>query len=228
LKVGYVFCACSIDLPIADGAWVICMTLSVMYVVHSIQMAWNQPFKRNKFRCRRGSCSKFYSRSWRGNRVMVKVMTSRHKIKMKDWTPRSRPVYSVRDDEYHELREFYRSNGYREPANPSKVMTAVQYSQYLQIHGRDITIPADCSVSPDISDAFVQVPVDCCRRCSTDVSEISDEWCFSASKDDVNSPIRYNSDSFQIAIDNCATSCFTNSMEDFIGTPRIRHRLWCF
>jgi hypothetical protein len=30
----------------------------------------------------------------------------------------------------------------------------------------------------------------------------------------------YDSDSFQIAIDNCATSCFTNSMEDFIGTPR--------
>jgi hypothetical protein len=31
--------------------------------------------------------------------------------------------------------------------------------------------------------------------------------------------IRYDSDSFQIAIDNCGTSCFTNSMTDFIGTP---------
>jgi hypothetical protein len=151
---------------------------------------------------------------------MIKVMTSRHKIKMKDWTPRYRPAYLVRDDGYHKLREFYRSNGYREPVDPSKVMTAVQYSQYLQIHGQDATIPADCSVSSDISDAFVQVPVDCCHLCSTDVSKISDKWCFSASKDDVDSPIRYNSDSFQIAIDNCTTSCFTNSMEDFNGTPR--------
>jgi hypothetical protein len=130
---------------------------------------------------------------------MIKVMTSRHKVKMKDWTPRYRPVYSVCDDEYHELREFYRSNGYREPKDPSKVMTAVQYSQYLKIHRRDATIPADCSVSSDISDAFVQVPVDCCECCHpclTDISEISDEWCFSASKDDVDSPIRYDSDSF--------------------------------
>jgi hypothetical protein len=31
--------------------------------------------------------------------------------------------------------------------------------------------------------------------------------------------LQYNSDLFEIAIDNCATSCFTNSMEDYVGTP---------
>ena len=47
-------------------------------------------------------------------------------------------------------------------------------------------------------------PVDCCMHASHD------------------SPghIRYDSDSFQIAIDNCATSCFTNCMDDFIGKPK--------
>ena len=34
---------------------------------------------------------------------------------------------------------------------------------------------------------------------------------------------RYDSDSFQIAIDNCAMSCFTNDLQDFIDTPRDTH-----
>ena len=44
------------------------------------------------------------------------------------------------------------------------------------------------------------------------------DWCFQ-STDRAVASIRYDSDSFQIAIDNCATSCFTNSMDDFVGTP---------
>jgi hypothetical protein len=31
--------------------------------------------------------------------------------------------------------------------------------------------------------------------------------------------LRYSSNSFEIAIDNCATLCFTNLMEDYVGTP---------
>jgi hypothetical protein len=42
--------------------------------------------------------------------------------------------------------------------------------------------------------------------------------CFTAARGKGTST-RYDSDSFQIAIDNCATSCFTNLMDDFVGTP---------
>ena len=46
------------------------------------------------------------------------------------------------------------------------------------------------------------------------------DCCFTASSKAPNS-IRFDSDSFQIAIDNCATSCFTNEMQDFIkGTVK--------
>jgi hypothetical protein len=207
---------------------VICLTLILTYIIDRVQQVWNQPFKRNKFHRQQGSCSRFYSRSWKGNQVMIKIMKSRDKVKMQDWTPRCCPTYSVFNDHYHELREFYQSNGYREPKGcPSKVMTALQYSQYLEVHGQKITGQADCCVSLDIANAFfVQVPVNCCHCCHpclTDVSKTSDEWCFSASKDNVDSPIRYDLDSFHIVIDNCATSCFTNSMEDFIGTPKKTH-----
>jgi hypothetical protein len=44
------------------------------------------------------------------------------------------------------------------------------------------------------------------------------DCCFTAAKGQP-STTRYDSDSFQIAIDKCATSCFTNNMEDFVGTP---------
>jgi hypothetical protein len=44
------------------------------------------------------------------------------------------------------------------------------------------------------------------------------DCCFMAAKGQP-SITRYDSDSFQIAIDNCATSCFTNNLEDFVGTP---------
>jgi hypothetical protein len=44
------------------------------------------------------------------------------------------------------------------------------------------------------------------------------DCCFMAAKGQT-STTRYDSDSFQIAIDNCATSCFTNNLEDFVGTP---------
>jgi hypothetical protein len=44
------------------------------------------------------------------------------------------------------------------------------------------------------------------------------DCCFTAAKGQP-STTRYDSDSFQIAIDNCAISCFTNNMEDFDGTP---------
>ena len=40
-----------------------------------------------------------------------------------------------------------------------------------------------------------------------------------AAVDKAATTIRYDSDSFQIAIDNCGTSCFTNSMKDFVGKP---------
>ena len=43
--------------------------------------------------------------------------------------------------------------------------------------------------------------------------------CFQASNQAAPS-IRYDSDSFQIAIDNCATSCFTNDLKDFVGLPQ--------
>jgi hypothetical protein len=44
------------------------------------------------------------------------------------------------------------------------------------------------------------------------------DCCFQASRGGAPT-IRYDSDSFQIAIDNCATSCFTNDMNDFVGSP---------
>jgi hypothetical protein len=44
------------------------------------------------------------------------------------------------------------------------------------------------------------------------------DCCFQASRGGAPT-IRYDSDSFQIAIDNCATSCFTNDMKDFVGSP---------
>jgi hypothetical protein len=44
------------------------------------------------------------------------------------------------------------------------------------------------------------------------------DCCFQASRGAAPT-IRYDSDSFQIAIDNCATSCFTNDMKGFVGTP---------
>jgi hypothetical protein len=44
------------------------------------------------------------------------------------------------------------------------------------------------------------------------------DCCFTAVKGQP-STTRYDSDSFQIAIDNCATSCFTNNLEDFVGMP---------
>jgi hypothetical protein len=44
------------------------------------------------------------------------------------------------------------------------------------------------------------------------------DCCFTATRGRGTST-RFDSDSFQIAIDNCATSCFTNSMDDFVGTP---------
>ena len=33
-------------------------------------------------------------------------------------------------------------------------------------------------------------------------------------------PNRFDSDSFYIAVDNCASTSFTNNKQDFIGTPR--------
>jgi hypothetical protein len=75
----------------------------------------------------------------------------------------------------------------------------------------------------DISPAFLQVPMDWCGPISSDGSVDSPveqvDCCFSASLDAIDSPIRYDSDLFQIANVNCATSCFTNSMDNFIGTP---------
>jgi hypothetical protein len=45
------------------------------------------------------------------------------------------------------------------------------------------------------------------------------EYCLQALKGKDND-VRYDSDSFRIAIDNCASSCFTNNMKDFVGTPK--------
>jgi hypothetical protein len=42
--------------------------------------------------------------------------------------------------------------------------------------------------------------------------------CFTAGRGRGTST-QFDSDSFQIAINNCATSCFTNSMDNFVGTP---------
>ena len=48
------------------------------------------------------------------------------------------------------------------------------------------------------------------------------DCCFPVARSGM-STVRYDSDSFQIAIDNCATSCFTNDLEDFIDTPRATY-----
>ena len=45
--------------------------------------------------------------------------------------------------------------------------------------------------------------------------------CLTASKrSSKRHNVRFDSDSFDIAIDNCASQCITNNKEDFIGTPK--------
>jgi hypothetical protein len=195
LIVGYVYWACSGNLPIADGAWVICMTALVIYVIRHIQQVWSQPFKQNKPYSRQGvCCSRFYSQSCRGNRVMIKVMSPDFWVKIRRRPPVVRPKHTCDDDKkYQELRVCCRASGWYSKECPCKTINDMRFGQYLALHGQTPAVQVDWGVSLDILSAFLQVPMDWCEpvssKDSTDLSVKQVDCCFSASLDAVDSPI---------------------------------------
>ena len=190
--------ACHHGMAIEEGVWLIVMGYLVIALMGAVRQEWDKPSKRErKVANRQHGCSCFYSRAGRRGRQFTTRNRKPNRVGSKHQSAGPELIIRKAQPQLHlSWEECPRFDMSREGWDTS-LRPKQQARKLMGLH---------CSPT-----SFFRSRV--LRR-----SKSMADCCFNAS-DEAASTIRYDSDSFQIAIDNCATSCFTNSMHDFVGKP---------
>jgi hypothetical protein len=181
--------ACLINLSFV---WLIVAYTCVFQVMVKVHRDWNQPHKRNKRQPRSKGCSRYYARGSRKRRALAPANSRPNRVITKTVTMTTR-------------RQMTKSLRYLPPLSTKWEEAPRSQPSCQEEPSRKPYGLQHCPASWSSQERLKRM-VDCW------------EFCCQATNG-AASTIRYDSDSFQIAIDNCATSCFTNSMDDFVGTP---------
>ena len=195
-------------MALEDAIWLMAMSSLTLWVIQNIVHDWDKPLRRDR---------------WRSNKLKRHVMAMQCRARNYLWSviiperPRS-PRKPFRKRWVPDENGRWREESPPDEDPKEKLLRMLYEGGFINDPGKQDNVDHKWTYRSFYTDLYFMAQEQWKRHRTVD--------CCMQSMQQVDGGVRYDSDSFQIAIDNCATSCFTNSMTDFVSKPKaINHRI---